>query len=183
MTKGIVRTTVRHGLIMYDKHVAFYGSGLSNFYNCRIEYHGKVFRSSEQLFMYLKAVHFGDELTASLICAAETPRDAKYLGRKVKGFKEDDWIEHRQEYMEIALMAKFMQNPVLKELILDPEFEGKHFVEGSPSDKIWGVGIHYTDPRVDWPSEWQGKNLLGQCLDNIRAVLREAYQLSGYPEN
>lgn len=61
-----------------DNFIFFWGGWLSNFHPCRIVFGSKVFKSSEQLFMYLKALHFGD--TAERILLAETPKEAKTLG-------------------------------------------------------------------------------------------------------
>ena len=162
--------SLHNGLIVYDKHVAFWGSGLSNFYPCKIHFQGNDFKSSEQLFMYLKAKHFNDEETARKILMAQTPRDAKFLGRKVKGFDDAEWTKERFTYMGAVLFHKFVQNPLLAEFLRSKEFEGKHFVEGSPTDKIWGVGIHYTDPKIDDETNWQGQNLLGKALDTTRSL-------------
>lgn len=38
--------------------------------------------------MYLKALHFGDVETAEKILLAETPKEAKNLGREVRNFDE-----------------------------------------------------------------------------------------------
>lgn len=62
-----------------DNFIFFWGGWLSNFHPCRIVFGSKVFKSSEQLFMYLKALHFGDVETAEKILLAETPKEAKPL--------------------------------------------------------------------------------------------------------
>jgi hypothetical protein len=40
------------------------------------------------------------------------------------------------------------------------------FVEGSPSDRIWGVGLRFNDKRLDNEREWKGTNRLGKCHDD-----------------
>ena len=37
----------------------------------------------------------------------------------------------------------------LRDFLLNPEFDGKTFVEASPYDKIWGVRIDENDPMID----------------------------------
>lgn len=54
-----------------DNFIFFWGGWLSNFHPCRIVFGSKVFKSSEQLFMCLKALHFGDIETAERILLAE----------------------------------------------------------------------------------------------------------------
>ena len=79
------------GFIIYDKHVAFWGSEFSNFYPCRFEFDGVKWKSSEQCFMAQKAKFFNDEETYDLILKSTNPKDAKKLGRLVKGFDDEEW--------------------------------------------------------------------------------------------
>jgi ribA/ribD-fused uncharacterized protein len=66
---------------------------------------------------------------------------------------------------------KFSQNEDLKKIITDPIFSRKSFVEGSPVDKIWGVGLAWNDPKIADKNNWSGLNLLGKTLDNVRMQL------------
>jgi ribA/ribD-fused uncharacterized protein len=69
-----------------------------------------------------------------------------------------------------ANLYKYSQNEELKELLLNPELEGKHYVEASPLDKIWGIGVGETE-ALDDESNWRGQNLLGKALDEVRDKL------------
>ncbi len=160
------------GLRVYQNHVAFCGSPFSNFHRCRFVYQDVTWKSSEQCFMAMKAKHFKDEASYELILASTTPRKAKVLGQNVQNFDES-WAVVSKLIMFDVVLAKFSQNEDLKSLILSDEFKGKKFVEGSPDDKKWGVGIHYTDPAIDDESNWKGSNLLGQVLDEVRERLSE----------
>ena len=60
--------------------------------------------------MYLKALHFGDIETAEKILLAETPKEAKNLGREVRNFDEKSWNEVKIQKMYLALEGKFSQN-------------------------------------------------------------------------
>ena len=155
-----------------DKHVFFWGSFLSNFEPCYIYYNdgGKMrcFTSSEQMFMYFKAKHFGDTEIMEQILAAKTPKEAKKLGRGVRGFNEIEWTKHRMNYMYEAVWSKFNQNGRLLIKLLDKKFDNKTFVEASPYDKIWGSGMGMNDSGVDDENNWRGMNLLGKTITNIR---------------
>ena len=164
------------GYRVTENYVLFWGSEFSNFYPCKIVFDHKEFTSSEQLFMWCKAHCFQDYESEELILKAKTPKEAKKLGRLVKGYDDDRWSHVRFGYMRWCVYEKFRQNPKLKELLL--KYGKAHkFVEGSPYDKIWGIGIHYQDINAEFPENWKGQNLLGKCLDMVYD------ELSTVPEN
>ena len=70
-----------------DKHVLFWGEEFSNFHPAPIHYEENgikyFFPTSEHMFMWQKARHFKDEISANAILNVEHPRDAKKIGRKV----------------------------------------------------------------------------------------------------
>lgn len=159
-----------------DKYVFFWGEEFSNFFPCNIKYYYAMeelyFKTSEHMFMWLKAKTFKDEEIAKQILKAETPHEAKKLGRKVKGFDNTIWEEVREKAMKLAVRYKFStQNPSLKDFILDKRFDGKTFVEASPFDTIWGIGLAENDELADNKENWKGLNLLGKCLNEIREEL------------
>lgn len=48
-------------------------------------------------------------------------------------------------------------------------------MEASPFDTIWGIGLYDDDPRAWDESTWQGLNLLGYILTEVRdEILFEA---------
>ena len=182
------------GYKVYDKHVAFWGSPLSNFYPC--EFSGcldgiKVFfeeainkdlmdlnnfkwKSSEQCFMAQKAATFMDvKSLLEIMFKTERPEEAKKLGRKVKDFNDNVWSMVRKIHMKNVVYAKFSQNQDLKEFLLSPEVEDKDFVEGSPFDGVWGVKMDYRNPDIDIPENWNGDNLFGKVLNEVRKKLKE----------
>ena len=59
----------------------------------------------------------------------------------------------------------------LREKLLDPKFDGKTFVEASPYDRIWGVGLAQDDPAIDDERNWKGRNLLGKAITEVRDIL------------
>lgn len=159
-----------------DKHVFFWGDFPSNWYPCHftVERDGKTleFFNSEQYFMWMKAITFGDEKTAEKILKrGNNPKTAKALGREVKNYDDKQWDKIRYDIMVAANYFKYSQNEEFKEALLNPEFDGKHFVEASPYDKIWGVGLGEDNPLVDDETNWKGTNLLGKALDEVRERL------------
>jgi len=154
-----------------DKFVFFWGSELSNWYDCQVTYEGLHFFNSEQAFMWKKAVFFGDHEIAKQIANTPSPRLNKALGRKVKGFDAKKWLEVSYQIMVDVNYAKYQQNPYLIKILLSTG--DKTIVEASPYDTIWGIGIHWGDDRVLNPDEWLGTNLLGKALMEVRERLKQ----------
>ena len=121
--------------------------------------------------MSLKASLFDDEETFWLIDKSQSPGEVKAFGRKVKNFNDEIWMKHLKETALEVAYQKFKSSKRLKEVLL--KTGTKHIVEAAPGDRIWGVGIGKTDPRIWDPSEWQGRNVLGQALMDARKKLRE----------
>lgn len=116
-----------------DKYVIFWGSFLSNFYNSPFKYDEHVFRSSEQFFMWQKAKFFDDEYIAEQILKADSPKEAKRLGRAVRNYDDSKWYTESIVAMSLAIKLKFDNNDELRKRLLS--FGDRTFVEGSPYDK------------------------------------------------
>lgn len=163
-------------MVLSDNHVFFWKSSFSNWYRsifeAEVEGEMLTFYNSEQYFMYIKALTFKDYDTAKKILRhGSNPKIAKDLGREVKNYDDAVWNEKRYGVMLDANMLKYSQNEELKNLLLSPKFEGKHFVEASPVDRIWGIGCGERE-ALDDGSNWNGQNLLGKVLDEVREKLR-----------
>lgn len=163
-----------------NNYVFFWGGPFSNWYTSPITIKkgetilGTTFDSdyilptSEHFFMLLKALKFEDIDSAIKILESETPKEAKKLGRKVKGFDEIKWIDFREEAMIISLRRKFSENSLLKKELTSAKYRGKSFVEASPYDKIWGIGFGEDEPEIENKKKAWGLNLLGKCLNIVR---------------
>ena len=154
-----------------DTHVYFWGSPFSNWYNCKVKHEGETFHNSEQAFMWEKAMYFDDLEIADLILEASSPSVAKSLGREVSGFNAETWSNVSYEYMVDVCYEKFRQHPKLQILLLSTG--DKVIVEASPHDKIWGVGLHWDDDKILDEANWNGQNLLGKALMDVREKLKK----------
>lgn len=153
-----------------DTHIYFWGSELSNWYDCQFTYKGHIFYNSEQAFMWEKAKFFNDEETAEKILNEPNPRKNKQLGREVKNFNGDVWLKEGYRVMVDVNLSKWSSNKYLKDLLLSTE--NKIIVEASPLDVIWGIGLHWEDDLVLDSSNWKGLNLLGESLMEVRKKLK-----------
>lgn len=164
-----------------DTHVFFYTEWPSNFKYTSFEWEAfgekHKFFCTEQAFMWAKAKYFNDEEIASRILEADTPMDCKQLGRLVKGYDNKRWDAVRYEFMHDVNYEKYKNDLDLRMKLMDPEFDGKTFVEASPTDKIWGIGRAIDDPVIDDESTWCGKNLLGKVLTQVRAEMIHDFKI------
>jgi len=129
-----------------------------------------IYPTAEHFMMAEKARLFGDEETRAKILQARDPGAAKRLGRAVRNFDEERWNAARCEIVVRGNLAKFQQNPLLGEFLLGTG--ARVLVEASPVDRIWGIGLAADDPRAGDPEQWQGLNLLGFALMEVRDRLR-----------
>eukprot|EP00933_Yihiella_yeosuensis_P071380 TRINITY_DN7958_c0_g2_i3.p1 TRINITY_DN7958_c0_g2~~TRINITY_DN7958_c0_g2_i3.p1 ORF type:complete len:478 (-),score=100.85 TRINITY_DN7958_c0_g2_i3:157-1590(-) len=126
---------------------------------------------SETAIMATKAALMGDLETFKKIEASENPAACKKLGREVKHFDEALWDLHLADIAFEVVKQKFMSDSKLKDLLLST---GEAIIaEAAPNDKIWGIGLGLSDPRVNDPSKWLGLNILGGALMKTRSFLSE----------
>lgn len=129
-----------------------------------------IFPTAEHYMMVRKAMLFNDVDTAKRILKTESPKDAKRLGRQVKNFEEDLWVKHRKSIVLDGNTYKFTQNDSLRNFMLSIP-KGTKFAEASPFDKVWGIGLRESDPRSRDMSKWEGLNILGEVLTEVRENL------------
>lgn len=134
-------------------------SYLSNWTKAPFVYKSFFIPNSEIALMYEKAMLFGDDEMADAIIHCNSPKTAKMLGRKVKGYVDDIWAAQRKDIMTHILVEKARQHDkTLDEL----ESTGKRVIaEASPKDKIWGIGLAPNDPKALDMGNWNGFNDLG----------------------
>lgn len=167
---------------MSNKHViGFYkpeddNGYLSNWYLSDFQYGRWHYTSTEQFMMAHKAMIFHDFSTHHKIMATNDVASIKALGRKVKNYDDAVWVKIRQHIMRCGIRAKFQQNPELLEMLLATG--NSILAECSPRDKIWGIGLGVTNPNIQNPRMWNGENLLGTVLMQVRADLRKWLSVS-----
>jgi len=144
---------------------------LSQWYKIDIEEASVIYKSAEHYMMAHKALLFNDKKAYDLIISTKNPEEAKKEGRKVRNFVESVWEQHCFDIVVRGNYLKFSQNDDLKDFLLNTD--DKILVEASPYDKIWGIGLSVQDDmqRLKNPCLWDGKNLLGFALMEVRERL------------
>lgn len=135
----------------FDGEYAF----LSNFYPSTIvDREGNVYPTVEHYFQAMKTL---DDKEREAIRTAETPGQAKRLGRKCTLRKE--WDKIRDAVMLTALIEKFSNRELREKLLATGE---EFLAEGNTwGDTYWGV------------CEGKGRNMLGHSLMLVRAEIKE----------
>lgn len=148
------------------------GAGcLSQWWPSSFTVDGVRFATAEHYMMWRKATLFGDQSVAEQVIEAAHPHAAKKLGRRVSGFDEQAWVEHRYGIVVAGNLAKFGQHPHLRAFLLGTG--ERILVEASPVDRVWGIGLAGDDPAAADPARWRGLNLLGFALMAVRDRLRQ----------
>lgn len=145
-------------------------SCFSQWFPCQFEENEIVYKTAEQYMMAEKARLFNDDATLAEIIQANDPKQAKSLGRNVKNFDSQIWDEQKYEIVRKANLLKFSQNEEFKDFLISTN--DKILVEASPYDRVWGIGMLETDPKAENPLLWNGDNLLGFALMEVRDELR-----------
>ena len=143
----------------------------SQWYPAEFEVDGVAYKTAEHYMMAGKARLFEDQEILEKILIASSPIEAKKLGRAVKNFDPEKWNEKGFEIVVEASVAKFSQDPALKEFLLNTG--DKVLVEAAPRDRIWGIGLGQNNEKAQNPETWRGRNLLGFALMKARSIIRE----------
>lgn len=145
-------------------------SCLSQWWPAEFEVDGRRYASAEHWMMWCKARLFGDHDAAGRVLEAATPAEAKKLGAQVRGFDPGAWEVERFGVVVAGNRAKFGQHPELAGFLRGTA--PRVLVEASPVDRVWGIGLTADDARAADPASWQGLNLLGFALMQVRDQLR-----------
>ena len=148
---------------------------LSNWYQSGFSFRGTDFSSVEQYMMYRKAIMFGDDAVRNRILSTDDVAEIKLLGRSVRNYNDKLWDGQRQIIVYQGLLAKFAQNDDLRLRLLNTG--SAVLAECAVTDKIWGIGLSMDDDRRFLIDQWQGSNMLGFSLMQVRNMLQETRNL------
>lgn len=139
----------------------------------RFPFDFQEYSSTGQFMMYHKAIIFLDFDNAKKIMSTNNVIAIKNLGRKIKNYNAEIWTYYRSRILYEGNKAKFDQNEDLKVALIATK--GTTLVEAAPNDKIWGIGLTEDNPKSRSRETWNGKNLLGEILTQIRVEISGNY--------
>ncbi len=113
---------------------------------------------------YFQAMKFEDQSYQEKIRCAETPKQARKLGRTRFRKIRADWQKVKVVYMTRGLYTKCKTYTNVAQELLDSD--SKRLVENSLYDYFWGCG-----------RDRRGTNMYGQVLMNVRTKLKEEQAL------
>ena len=142
----------------------------SQWWKSPFEVNNVIYQTAEHWMMGQKALLFEDDDCYNNIIQAKTPGAVKALGREVKNFDNQRWEEERFDIVVKGNFHKFSQNADLRDFLLNTN--DRILVEASPVDDIWGIGLAADNERAQNPENWQGLNLLGFALMEVRDILK-----------
>ena len=154
-------------VVLFNSYSRIGTEVLSNLHICRLEYDGKVFNSSEQLFYWLRLYGYVEYQEELLRC--ETPKEVKRKGAeymKKLGIVED--LERDVQLLRLAIRVKYN---------CCEEF--RKFLDNHPNIPIveyawWGdttFGCVDEDAKLkyDWLNGFvKGKNVCGRIIKGVR---------------
>lgn len=136
-----------------------------------------AFHNCEQYMMFQKASLFKDDRIKHKIIQEHNPKNIKKLGREVKNFNNETWNRYKEFIVYQGNLLKFSSNEDLKEKLLSTG--NKVLIETSPFDSVYGIGLDYYGRSLNKQQfdlfnvdDWQGSNLLGFALMQVRDELR-----------
>lgn len=134
--------------------------------------------SAEHFMMVGKANLFNtkgnNSKLISKMLSTKYPSTVKSYGRQVKGFSAEVWDSYKYGIVVYGNYLKFSQDKKLGDMLMSTG--DAILVEASPYDQIWGIGLEDGHPNCRTPTQWNGLNLLGFALMDVRQSLMRAYQ-------
>lgn len=160
-------------------YIFFWDGWPSNWWPSKFTVDGVAYNCMEQFMMAEKARTFCDDHVLVKIMESPYPKAQKEFGRKVRGYDDYFWSRIRRSVVLHGTLEKYRQNDDMRALLLATEGT---FVEASPCDTVWGIGLSIDHASIEDPKKWRGQNLLGQVITEAREILQaERNAVAGVP--
>lgn len=171
LTATAIIPAIRHDGTGFDL-LPFFQDEASNWWPSPfVDDSGRRYANVEQYMMARKAALFGDPVAEARILGTDDPAEHKRLGKTVERFDEAVWLQHREQIVHDGVTLKLAQNPHLRHLFI--RLPPVTFVEASPYDRIYGIGLGIGHPDLPYEDQWRGTNLLGRIFTKVVAAIRK----------
>ncbi|MBR4918052.1 MAG: DUF1768 domain-containing protein [Bacteroidales bacterium] len=147
---------------------------------CSLRIENVSYNSAGQFLEAEKARIFSDMQTREKILRATSKQEILDLGKQIKEFDDDVWVNYRNSVALYGNYQKFTQNEACKKALL--ETKDRILIYDS-SDSDWGIGFDRTDERIQDPANWELDNLLGYSLMTVRNIIIKPNTLSLFNRN
>ena len=118
------------------------------------------------------------EMYNSCLCKclrSKSPKDQKFYGRQCRNFDLQVWDMASIPVVVPCQIARAEADDMLRGIYM--RSRKRIFVEGSPTDVVWGVGIKCDRVAIEEENNWIGENRLGVChglaSKEVRTLLDE----------
>lgn len=129
----------------------------------------ELYHHAAHWMMVQKARLFNDPVAAVELLKMSDNKKIHERGKQISGFDQKHWEDHRYNIVMRGNLHKFTQHPALRAYL-----SGTYplvLAEANPDDKVWGIGLSEDAPGASDPHLWNGHNLLGFALMEVRDVL------------
>lgn len=156
-----------------DDAIIFFGlpSPLSMHHHAPFILEGQWFQNMEQYWAYKKLYTLGRNEEAEEIRADPSPFESRKKLNEIREAcaKMPAWTEKAKTVLQEGLLAKFSQNPKLKQFLLET---GDRKVGEASTDAFWGTGLRIGQENDLDHTFWTGQNTLGVQLMELRDWFR-----------
>lgn len=162
----------KSGVILFNSYSKIGTEVLSNLHLCRLQYDGKVFNSSEQLFFWLRLTGYPEHQEALLQCS--TPKEVKRMGEKfMKKLGIGCDIEQDVQLLRLAIRVKY--NCCTNSKAFLDNHPNDYFVEYAWwGDKTYGCVDEDTRLKQDWNQGVVcGKNVCGRIIKGVGKEVKD----------
>ena len=104
---------------------------------------------------------------------SKSPKDQKDYGRHCRNFDPKIWNTTSIPVVVSCQIARAEVDDALRRLYM--RSANREFVEGSPTDTVWGVGIRWDHVAIENSSNWRGENRLGVCHGMACKAVRQLW--------
>jgi ribA/ribD-fused uncharacterized protein len=130
---------------------------------------GNRYATAEHWMMARKALLFNDQVAYARTLKSVNPAEVKAIGRSVQNFDAASWEENKFRIVMEGNYHKFKSHNRLASYLLATGT--RILAEASPVDPVWGVGLAADDEKINDLNNWNGSNLLGYALMEVRDKL------------